>query len=532
MSTSWSPETALKRRDFLVLFLVALAVGLVLMALERVPGYMDADYYYSGGLQLAHGHGFNDMLIWNFLDQPAGLPHPSNSYWYPLASIVAAGGMLLTGQASFAAARLGFLLANSLAPLVVAALAWKLCHRRPVALVAGCLAIFSGYYLPFVVTTDNYSLYLLVGGLFFLLLERIDFGRALLLGLLAGILNLARGDGLLWLPLTLAAVTLLAYREAKAGPVWTRGGRAASSGLAALLGYLAVMGPWFVRNRIVFGSFLPPGSGHVLWMTSYNQIYSFTPQAYTFQTWLASGWHSLLADRLQALGQNLSTAFFAEGAIVLVPLMLAGIWKYHRSFRVQVSVAGWTLVLLAESLLFPYASVSGGFFHAGTAFQALGFALAALGLEALLDRLLHDRRQALPLAALSRMAVVLVLVIFSALLVKIRVFDRGWTEGEYVYQAVDAYLQAHGAPAQAVVLVRNPPAYFIMSGRPAVVIPFGGVDSLLAAARRYGAGYVLLEKGGVGRPLQDLYEHPENYPEFSSLGTFDDTLILSIHASP
>jgi hypothetical protein len=532
VSFSSSPDSLLKRGDFFVLFAVALVVGLVLIAIQPVPGYMDADYYYAGGLQLAGGHGFNDAFIWNFLDQPAGLPHPSNSYWYPLASLVAAGGMLLTGHADFISARLGFLAMMALAPLVVAALAWRISLRRQTALLAGFLTIFSGYYLPFVVTTDNYSLYLFAGALYFLLLDRLTYPRALLLGLLAGALNLARGDGILWLPITLAAVMLLAFREVEAGRFRIRGLRAVSRGLAALLGYLMVMGAWFARNQVVFGSLLPPGSSHVLWMTSYNQIYSFTPQMYTFRSWLASGWQTIGSARLHALWQNLTTGFFAEGSILLMPLIVVGAWKTWRSFRTRLAVFGWLAMLLAESFLFPYASVNGGFFHAGTAFQPLWFVLAALGLDAALDRLFRGQRNLVQKAAFSRVLLVLLMVLFSVLLVKIRVYDRGWTEGEYAYQKADRFLVAEGAHPQDIVLVRNPPAYFIMTGRQTVVIPYGGVPTLLAAARKYGARYVFLEAGVVIQPLEDLYNHPEAYPQFTSLGYIDDNLLLSIKLEP
>lgn len=216
------PLTPLNRRDYFILFILALMVALVVVALQPVPGYMDADYYYAGGKQLASGNGFSDPFLWNYLDHPQGLPHPSNSYWNPLASIVAAGGMALTGRVNFLSARIGFILTAALAPLVVAALAYRVSRKRKLAFLAGLLTIFSGYYLPFIVTTDNYGLYMLVGALYFLILDKLTFPKSIALGLLAGAFNLARGDGLLWLPLTLLAVTVLAYRQATVDPLPTR----------------------------------------------------------------------------------------------------------------------------------------------------------------------------------------------------------------------------------------------------------------------------------------------------------------------
>ena len=504
---------------------------LVIVALQPVPGYMDAAYYYAGGKQLAGGHGFSDPFLWNYLDHPQGLPHPSNSYWNPLASIVAAGGMVLTGKINFLSARIGFILMAAFAPLIVAALAYRISRKRSLAILAGLLTIFSGYYLPFIVTTDNYSLYMLAGALFFLYLDKLTIPKSILLGLLAGAFNLARGDGLLWLPLTLLAVTVLSYRQAVAVSISTRLSRSALNGFLALLGYLLVMGAWFARNLAVFGAVMPPGSGYVLWMTNYNQIFSFTPELYTFQTWLASGLQEALKVRVLAIWQNLGTAFFAEGMIFLSPLIILGVWKERHSFRVQLGVLGWLSVLLAESLLFPFASVSGGFFHAGTAFQPLWFALAALGLDVCLARLSRNAKKLSQLTRLFPAILLVIMILFSAMLVKIRVVDLGWNEGEYLYLKADQFLKAQSIRPDAIVMVRNPPAYFVMTGRQAIVVPYGDVQALLSASRKFHASYVILEQIGNSSPLYDLYEHPEAYPEFTPLGVIGDNHILFIKPS-
>jgi hypothetical protein len=530
-SVSPDPLVSMPRRYYLGLFFVALAVAILIASLQPVPGYMDADYYFAVGKQLAAGRGFTDPFLWNYLDHPQSLPHPSNSYWNPLASIIAAGGMILTGSLDFLSARIGFILLAAFAPLVVAALAFRLTRRRFLALISGAITIFSGYYLPFIVTSDNYSLYMLAGGLFFLLLEKVSTRKALSLGLLAGLFHLARGDGLLWLPLALFAVTVLAYQQAREEPIRVRLRFSISVGLIAFLGYILVMGGWFIRNQLVFGSFLPPGSNYVLWMTNYEQTFSFTPEQFTLQSLLSGGWQEILKVRLSALWQNLGTAFFAQGMIFLFPLVILGAWKSRSLFRVRVGVLGWLALLLAESLLFPFASVRGGFFHAGTAFQPLWFALAPLGLDALTSPLIRRNWKLKQLASLFQAILVIFMVVFSALLVKIRVADSGWNEGEYLYKQVDQFLVDQGAPPDAVVMVRNPPGYFVMTGRQAVVVPYGDVEAVLAASQKFHVRYLVLEQPSGSNPLSDLYRHPEDYPSFTSLGAIGENLILLVQAS-
>lgn len=531
MFISSSPESVLKRRDYWLLFVVALAVALAVAVLQPVPGYMDAAYYYADGTQLAAGNGFQEPFLWNYLDHPQGLPHPSHAYWYPMASIIAAGGMALTGTINFISARIGFVLMAALAPLVVTTLAYRITKRRSLALLSGVLAVFSGYYLPFIVTTDNYSLYLLVGAVYFLILERLTLPKVALLGLLAGILNLARGDGVLWLPLTLLVVTVLTYRQSPAAPIRTRILHSIANGFLSLIGYLLVMGAWMLHNLSVFGSLMPPGSGYLLWMTSYNQIYSYTPEIYTFQSWIANGWQVAVKVRSEAILQNISTAIFAQGMIVLFPLAVIGICSCRRMFRVQVGVLGWFLLLITESFLFPFASVSGGFFHAGTAFQPLWFALSPVGFEVLLAHFSKNKKLLPQTATLFRLSLAVVVIVFSGMLVKMRVIDTGWNEGEYLYRTLDQFLVEQGARPDEIVMTRNPPAYFIMTGRRAIVVPYGDVQTILDVARKFDVSYVVLERDGAFDDLANLYDHPEHYPDFNYLGMLDETIILHVNSS-
>jgi hypothetical protein len=139
-------------------------------------------------------------------------------------------------------------------------------------------------------------------------------------------------------------------------------------------------------------------------------------------------------------------------------------------------------------------------------------------------------KKAIRAATLAQGILVLCMILFSILLVKIRVVDSGWNEGEYLYQKADLFLAEKGALPEAVVMVRNPPAYFIMTGRQAIVIPFGDVQSILAATKKYRASYVILEEIGATNPLYDLYMHPESYPGFILLGAIGENLILSIES--
>src|SRR5512133_2428429 len=201
-------------RHYATMFAIGFIVPFAVSRFQSLPGYMDADYYFSGGVQLANGHGFTEPYLWNYLDNPSGLPHPSHTYWMPLASIVSAIGMWITGQSTYAAGRSTFILLSALVPLVTAALAYSVSRRTLLAMVSGLLSIFSIYYAAFMPVPDNYVLYMLFGGIFLLLLPRREKWIPVALGALAGLLTLARSDGLLWLGL--AGLTVMWKSTCKA----------------------------------------------------------------------------------------------------------------------------------------------------------------------------------------------------------------------------------------------------------------------------------------------------------------------------
>src|SRR5512138_2593210 len=193
-------------RHYIILFVVGLIVPFAVSRFQSLPGYMDADFYFAGGIQLAEGHGFTEPYIWNYLDNPAGLPHPSHTYWMPLASMMSALGMWLTGQSTYAAARFSFILLSACVPLLTATLAFQVSRQVRLALVSGLLSIFSLYYAPFMPVPDNYALFMLSGAAFLLLMPFKQKWIPVALGTLAGLMTLARSDGLLWLGLAGLAV--------------------------------------------------------------------------------------------------------------------------------------------------------------------------------------------------------------------------------------------------------------------------------------------------------------------------------------
>jgi hypothetical protein len=519
-------------RTYLFLFLLGLAVALLVASFQDYPGYMDSSYYFAGGLQLADGKGFSEPFLWNYLDDPAGLPHPSHTYWLPLSSILAAISMYLTGQHTYAAARLIFILIAACVPPLTARLALEMIARPVLALTSGLLAVFSIYYASFTPVTDNFSPFLALGVLMFLLANSKRWWAFLLMGILAGLMNLARSDGLLWLGL-LALLSLwraqdyvsstqvrfytlhITYYIFRTFPI-------------IFLGYLLIMAPWYARNLSVFDSLMAPGGDRILWLTNYNDTFAFPAEQVNMQSWLAAGWEAALKVRLSALGRNAQNAVAAQGGILLFPFIVVGLWQARRDLRVRLAVTGWLLLLAAMTLVFPLAGARGGFFHAGAAFQPLWWALAPLGLERIVSAvrsrgLLDDRAYGIFRGALVALCVLLTIVV-----VRTRIFQLGWQWEEELYVKVEQFLVEQGAQPDEIVITLNPPAYYVVSGRSAIVAPPGGPGTILAVAARYGASYYILEEEGALPEYRGLYEQTEQYAGIEYLGEVADARIFAL----
>jgi hypothetical protein len=510
----------MNRRAYLFLFLLSLAVQFGVAHFQTIPGYLDADYYFTGGQQLALGKGFTEPYIWNYLDDPQGLPHASHTYWMPLASIVTALGLWLTGQQTYAAGRLTFILIAALVAPLTAALAYNFSKKMALAWTSGLLAVFPVFHLPFMPVPDNYGIFMILGGLYFLLANRPH--PWFWLGLFTGLMTLARSDGLMWLALTFLFIFWRVRDEKLSIASLVR-----FSGFA-LLGFLLVMGPWYARNLSVMGSIMSPSGTRALWLTNYEETFIYPASKLNLQSWLASGWLAILKVRWWAFTNNLQTVIAAQGHLILFPFILAGMRVQRADRRVQLGIAAWILLFVVMTLVFPFAGVRGSFFHAGAALQPLFWALAPLGLDSVVAWARNRGRFTNQAYVVFRVALIQIVIMLSAWVVWVRVIQSGWQEGELAYPAVEQFLIEHGAALSEPVIVLSSPGYTMMTGRPAYVQPYGDVDTLLAVAKRYDIHYFAFEAQGTLKPLRDLYDHPQAYDQLEYLGEVNDTRIFKI----
>jgi len=501
----------MSRKRTLLLFVLGMAVPAVISLFQHSPGYMDADYYYSGGLRLAAGHGFSEDFLWNYLDDPQGLPQPSHTYWMPLTSVLSAVGIrLLPFLEPFEAAQVVFILLSALLAPLTAALSYTFFKDGKLAFITGLLAVFPGFYSAFFPTTDAFVLAALLGGLYFWRSLKLEnWSQFMQLGLLAGLLHMARADGLLWLAIGIFAV----WRKRDTVKLLP-------AGLAVIGGYLLVAGAWLGRNLTLFGALMPPGGSASMWLLSYDELCTYPPSLLTAQRWLQAGLTAALNARWDAFKLNLLTAIAVQGVIVLGPLTLTGAWRQRRRLPLQLGWLAWGITLAVMTVVFPFSGSRGGFFHSGAAFMPLVWALAPLGLKIGIEWMAQKRNWN-PAAALPVFSsgLVLLALLVSAFTTVNQL--RTWDNSTHQYQQVESYLQGLGASPGDVVMVNNPPTYFAATQRPAIVIPYGDFETVQLTAGRYHPHYLLLDANNTGK-LSELYHTPQDFPGLDYLGVFQD----------
>ncbi len=475
------------------------------------PGTMDSHYYYGGGRSLLQNRAFVEPYIWNYLDDPPGLPAPSHLYWMPLPSILVALSQGLLGQ-TFMAAQIPFILLAAALPLVSYATSWTLSSSRRHGVVAGLLTLFSGFYFPYWAIPETFAPFAVAGGLALYGLGRWRETRhdrwLLVAGLLAGLGHLCRADGVLLLGTGLLLVLLGARR---------RPGALARSAAALLVGYLAVMAPWFARNWHAIGQPLPAAGSRTIFLRNYDELFCYGTLP-SLKHYLAWGWANIARSKLQASWANLQTFIAVNNLVFLTPLSLTGFWATRRRSFLWPAWTYGAALYGVMTLLFTYPGMRGGLFHSSASLLPALFAASMVGLDAAVGWVAQRRRRWNRQQAQRFFSLGLVVLAMgmSFLIYSRRVIGTGswaapsWNRADQAMIEIGRWIRAR-TEAEPVVMVGNPPAFTYHTGLWSVVLPNEGIAETVEAAQRYGVQYIVVDQNRP-TPLASLYSGEETHP--------------------
>lgn len=520
----------MKRRKYLFLFLFSLAFYIAVSLLQKTPGYMDASYYFATGQLLARGQ-WAEPFLWNYLNSPTVISEPVFSYWMPLAGILAALPVALSGINSFQVARTLFILLAAFIPLLVFLFTEQLTENKVVQWLSAGLGLVAGYYLPYLTITETFVPFMLLGALFFVgaykILRRPTEKNGwlwVLLGILAGLMHLSRADGVLWLlgALLFALVAHQRVHQKLTGLLL--------QGLLVVAGYLLIMSGWFLRNLSVYGWIFPPGSSLTLRMTNYNDLFIYPASQLTWQRLFSSGAKAMLSVRWDALFTNLQSLVGIVGGIVLFPFLLAGLWQLRKEKLIQFALWMLLLQLIVMSFVFPFAGARGGFFHSASAFQILFWAVSALGFERSIWWIAAKRKwqvkKSIPLLGTTLWIVFAVITSLNFYLkvVGIPGFSSGWDAAAAQYQRVDDFLNSEIKDPAGKVVINDSPGFYVATGRVAIQQANCDLETLQGLMTKLDVEYLVVGPDHLAA-LDDLFAQPRDQQGFTYLGSVGESVI-------
>jgi hypothetical protein len=503
-------------RTAVALYALALAVRAVLVALYPDPAYPDSYYYVDVARSIAAGNGLNVDFVWifaevgNHLPNPAVLPIPSNAHWLPLASFLQAPFVSILGPTAIANALPGVLIGSLAAPLT-----WLIARdagARPiVAVAAGVISAVPGAVSAFMVQPENFAiLHPLVAATLWLTARGLKGdGRSFAFaGLLAGLATLARNDGILLagaIGLVWLADRVRAWRAHRGRRAWShvddREPISILAGVAALLLFLVVMGPWWARQLAVFGSISPTSSsGAALWIRQISEWNSITVDP-TPAHFFAQGWGPIIASRLQGFIDALGNFAVMIASIVLLPFLIIGAIA-RRSSKDFGPWFVYTFVAFAgATILYPLHVPGGAFIH-----TAIGLAphAAILSIEGVLIFVswIAGRRRHWEEGAAGSFFVwgIVALVIASAVVFTPAVY-AGWNTARVPRQELAAELDRMGVLRTDRLLSIDAAGMKYWTGRPGVVTPDDPIEVIESVAKAYKTDWLVVERNDAARAL-------------------------------
>lgn len=466
------------------------------------PFYFDVYYYTINGQRLASGYGFTQQIVWQYLDNPQGLPAISHTYWMPLTSMVAAAGYAM-GK-TFRAAQVPFWLLASLLPLLSYTISWQLNEQRWQARTAAFLTMAGGYYAVFWVQPSTIALYAWAGGACLLALAlamRQDRARWwLVAGIAGGLAHLTRADGVL-LMVVAAFIYLLHGSEQ-----WrTKRSLPHRAGLMLIAGYLLVMAPWFYRTWSVTGQPLSTVGTQTIFLTTYDDFFAYDRRI-LLSDYLAWGWANILRSKLHAIWLAIQTYIAAVGLTAFSFFVLVGWYVARRDSEKRRFLLPWTLyaglLFLVMTLLFTFPGQRGSLFHSSSALWAWSMALVPAGTSRTVAWIAKRRPHWQPQVAKRFFAVTFVIMAFAISLSRAgQSLDR---DELVIYEEIGELV-----PPDTIVMTGDPAALNYHSGLRTIATPNEPPRVMLRAARHFGAEYLLLDENRPA-PLDALYEGQSN----------------------
>ena len=526
----------MNKKKYIWVYLLSLGFFIAISLLQKTPGYMDASYYYAMGKQIAAGKGGSEPFIWNYLANPVSIPAVSFTYWMPFTAILAAFGMILVHSTAYWAARLPFILLAGFIPVISVFFASGCTKDKYLQIMSAIFGILSAYYLVYQTISETFVPYIVLGGLFLILLQKI-FSNInhtrwffyFLLGITAGALHLTRADGVLWV-ITAGFVILFLLLKAKIPLKKSIGDL-----LLIVLGYFVVMSPWYIRNLSIFGSLFPNGSNLAILFTQYDDIFTFSAAKINLAAFLSTGAADILSVRLNSMWSNIKNLIGTAGEIILFPFIAVAFWKLRKNRLTQFALLMLLEIFILMSLVFSFAGARGGFIHSVSSLQCYFWGIAPIGFEEVIRKLATKRKwkveRSIPLLGNTLLAV-LALLSVGIFYSKVFQFDGSttkqvWDQNYYEFFKIGHYIDQIDPNDQTPIMVNDSPGFYVTTGRPAIQMTVGDLNDTISAMNKFHS-HILIIGADQSPEYDNLYLSAKSDSSFTFIHKIDQYEIFEL----
>ena len=110
----------------------------------------------------------------------------------------------------------------------------------------------------------------------------------------------------------------------------------------------------------------------------------------------------------------------------------------------------------------------------------------------------------------------------------IRDESQEWGKSSDQYLRIANYMIEMKVDPSSIIMVNNPPGFYLASERYSIVIPDGDPGTLLKVADRYDASYLVLEENHPAG-LDELYNNPQCCQDLEFITSVNGARIFRIH---
>lgn len=518
----------MKKKDLVLLYLVSIIIFSLPILIQNNPGYMDSEFYYLAGKQIASGEN-TIPVIWNYLDNPTGFPNQIFTYWMPGAAVISAISMKIF-EISFLGSRILLLiLAAAIAPITYL-IAFTITENRMTCLLAGLITLVPGYYLKFLTIPETILIYIIFGGLFFYYFvkiwkniqsqktRKIDY---ILLGLFTGILHLTRVDGILFLFFGLFLLVFGLFKSGKDKLL-----QSSVYIFLFIIFYLFIIGPWYLSNLRIYGSLFSPATSRAIWISTYDDTFIFPPSQLTLQYWLENGLTLRLSQILDGLKMNLGTFIGVQTQIIGLPLLILGIKRNWKKTIMRVGIIYLVLIFLIMTIIFPLAGARGGFLHSSSASQIIIWFLIADGFMGFLEWGIAKRNWNFQrsikmfLPAYLIVLFIFTIFVFNRDVIGSNFSNKVWNSDYFRYNQIETIIKTTSKEKDEVIMINNPLGYYYSTERWSLVIPNSDYKNFQVAVETFDVRFLVLDNNLPDKFSKEHQIYIENY--FDLIGKFDD----------